>query len=699
MLGSALLFLSMSLCAEDVRGALERLSAASALERRAAERWLASNLDPGDLELVAEVGANVGLEARTRLANAIGADDRHFGLAAVLAADYDPVLRRIGDGALQRIIARWHGEAELAPHPVEAVEKGLANWFKGRLFAMNVGARSLDEEVAAVVRRMGAPEGLPIAGATLSVAVDPLLFERHLEGRPNGPATVRGATPRHLVATADVLLMATASWRERITIEGFGFDGPHAWLHVVDRDLARTRTGNELLLAWCRGLLEYPDRPEGEGAARALAGTGWPAALAWMGERWFEQGDRNALAGLLLAAERGRIVPGLATTSSVQQLLRAADRALRELPSSHEFPEEVLRAIGAMGPVGSDGSDLTAVVAHDWEQGGEAAARLRLGILTVMGSAPTAVRGRLREILCGGQGAVSDRVRLEALRTFAATVPRAGDATWTVHDPGALLRTGAELGVERDVQLWLLRSRARPPEAWRDAAELPASLDRGRRVLLMDWWLTADRSGAVAGAHLLGLALGPRGQAEEGVGDRLAARVRQGDRAGVEAAFARARELGGEGAAGRLERLELLAGSLPRDRHLSLFETLVAGGEVHPDDLALIAVLAVDSEVGEPARMALAAAVAADREDPSGLGLEAPWVRAYARALTALRRRARDIDPTRVLETRLLKDLRKELRGSRHPLAARLRTRTEDWPPPPGLESTPIGPTEIHLVP
>jgi hypothetical protein len=681
--------------AEDVRGALERLSNESAVERQAAERWLASNLDPEDLETVAEVGATAGLEARTRLANALGSDDRHFGLAALLAADYEPELRRIGNAALERMIARWYGEAELVPTPVEAVEQAMANRFSGRLYSMTVGERSLDEEVAAVARILGRPEGLRSAGAILGIVVDPLLYERHLEGRPPGPATLRGAGPRHFEGTADVMLLATALWRERLTVEGFGFDGPHAWVHVVDHDQARTRTGGALLVAWCRGMLEYPDRPEGEGAARALAGTGWPAPLAWMAQRWFEHGDRNALAGLLLAAERGRVVAGLATERSVERLLRAADRALVERPRSLEFPEEVLRAIGAMGPVGSDGADLAAVVARGWEQQREPAARLRLGILCEMGRAPESVRVRLREILAGGEAPVSDRFRFEMLRTLAATATGTGDATWTAHDPEALWRAGAELDLEHEAYTWLLRARARPPAAWRDPAALPASLGLPRRTRTLDWWLEADASGAVAGAHLLALTPGLNGAPEERVGETLALRVRRGDRARVEAALAAAREGGGAEATLGLDRLALLAGLLPEERHLALFEALVQGGTAPPDDLALVAVLAASSPAAEPARLALAAAVAADEEQPSGLGMEAPWVRAYARAIRTLQRSARGAEGAQEAETRLRKDLREEMRRSRHPLAERLRT--EDWPPPPGLEPVSIGPLEVHL--
>jgi hypothetical protein len=682
---------------DDVRAALERLSDHSVAERQAAERWLASNLDPGDLDVVAEIGAAVGLEGRTRLSNALGSDDRHFGLGALLAADYDPGLRRIGTLALERMIARWYGEDELLPLPVEAVEPAIADQFPGRLYSMHVGERSLDEEVAAVARRMGRPAGLPSPNAILGIAVDPLLYERQREGRTTGPATLRGASARRFEGTADFLLLAVALWRERITVEGFGFNGPHAWLHVVDRDQARTRAGNALLVSWCRDVLEHPDRAEGEGAARALAGTGWPAALAWMAERWFEHGDRNALAGLLLAAERGHVVPGLASAASVERLLRAADRALSEKPDAHEFPEEVLRSLGAMGPIGSDGADLAAIVAEDWERARGLAGRLRLGVLAEMGAAPDEVRARLRAILSAGPGegtAAAERLQLEVLRTLAATA-KGSDPAFVVGDPAGLGRAATALGLEGDVLRWLQHVRARPPEAWSDPARLPGALSDVQRIRLMDWWFAAEPGANVAGAHLLALALGPKGPREEELGDQLALRVRRGARHQVEAALARAAELGGAGAAPHLERLALLAGLLPEERQLPLFERLIQSGAVRGEDLALVAMLAAGSTVAEPAQLALAAAVEAEKSDPSGLGMEAPWVRAYARTLTTLRRRARDADASQAIEARLLKDLREELRRSGHPLTTRLRT--EVWPPPPGLEPVPIEPLEVHL--
>ena len=690
MLGFSLLLCVAVLPAEDVRSAIERLSAPSAVERRAAERWLAAHLDPEDLELVAEVAAAADLEVRSRLASAVGSDDRHFTLAALLASDYEPTLRALGRSALERMIVRWYGEQPLFPVPAEEVERLIADRFSGVLYRMSLGLRPLDEEIGAIVRHMGAPEGLPTALVNLGVALDPGLYVRSLEGRTVGPSTRRSGSLQ-IDGTPDKLLFYAAILPGRnATLEGFAFHGPRAWLHVVDRDRAATRSGSDLLLEWVAAAIEHRDEPEGEGAARALAGSEWPAALGWMAQRWADFSDRNSLAGLLLAADRGYVAPELATTGSVERLLRAAEEELAKVPPGTLFAEEALRAVGAMGPVGADGTDLAAVVASGWNEGPEVNRRLRLGALTRMRSAPPEVRAALRSWLELPGAQPSARLRLEALRTLAATsfaAERPG--SFPVAAPARLFDTADELGLGA-VDDWLVAIAARPPESWRDPTALPAGWGADRRGRVLVWWIQADPEGDAAVRHLAALfALDPEAELE--VGDRLERLVLGGRRPEVERVFTRAGELRGR----PLDRLALVAGVLPDERELDLLETLLIGGRAQTQDLALIGLLAASpGDAGEPARLALTAAVEAGVR--SG-GRGAPWVEALRRAIDRLRRGPPADSGARKLEDRILRELRSDLRGTKHPLGPDVRRGS--WPPPPGLEPIVVEALEIRLDP
>src|SRR5690349_17252570 len=68
--------------ADDLNGALGRLSSASAAERALAQRWLAAHLGSGDFAAVASAVRSGDAEARARVVEALAGEDRLLALAA-----------------------------------------------------------------------------------------------------------------------------------------------------------------------------------------------------------------------------------------------------------------------------------------------------------------------------------------------------------------------------------------------------------------------------------------------------------------------------------------------------------------------------------------------------------------------------------------------------------------------------------------
>ena len=132
-------------------------------------------------------------------------------------------------------------------------------------------------------------------------------------------------------------------------------------------ELGRGST-RELLTAWCIQL-RRPGVPEERRAAhaRALASTGWSGVLEWLEARWTADGDEAALAGVLLAAGRGQVVPSLGDPGRVQALLAELDRMESTvLPGSlreerlQRRAEVLARALAEVGPTGQRGASTQA---------------------------------------------------------------------------------------------------------------------------------------------------------------------------------------------------------------------------------------------------------------------------------------------------------------------------------------------------
>jgi hypothetical protein len=376
---------------QDLRSELARLESPSASDRGDAERWLASHLSPDDFALVAEVAKARGLETRTRLARALGADDRHFELAVLFFGDSTPEVSAIGTEALASLAVRWFGDTESVPWVDAKVESELSGHLPG-VYAV----RLFDEDVESELDRLArfAPEvnTSRVRGEHLSIALDPLVYTELVSGRI--PPVPGSSVPRWAEGAFESVLVETIA-RHRLGFEGLGFAGPHPWIRVARPSELGARSALGLLLDWCRDVIAYPDRPRGEGSARALASTGWPAPLAWLESRWRKLGDRNALSGVLLAAGRGAMVPSLARANAVEALLAEVASANVRDGNGERRRATALHALEKLPRFAPDGGDLVERVLAG-SGGRPNAPSVTASILAGIGSAPERYRDEVR---------------------------------------------------------------------------------------------------------------------------------------------------------------------------------------------------------------------------------------------------------------------------------------------------------------
>ena len=637
------------LAALDTRSALAQLSAPRAEERLAAERWLATHLDPVDFPLLAEAAGKAELEVQRRLERALGGDDRHFALAAQLAREYEPGPRELGERALEKMAARWWGaERALDPVPWRSVLEALFGR-SPQTWSLMPAAAPLEEVLDRIARLAAVEVVLDEGSDPPAIVLDPLLYEEPWEPPPEPERRARE------VAGDLAELLSGAAGAQGASFIGFGLDGPHPWILVLEPGDAGRLGGIELCVRWARETLEYPDAPRGRGAARALAATGWPAALAWLEERWLEARDRNAHSALLLAAGRGRVAPGLATEGGVDRLLEAADDALRSgAREDTAAANEILRALAAIGPLGADGSDLSARVVRGWEPASAKERRLRLLVLQGMARAPEAFRRELERALAGPAAGGDPDLRVEIVRTLAATLASApvdgerSPAPLAIARPMQLLEAAHRLGRAGELVRDLARLGARPPEDAAAAADGNSAL----RAFELEWWLEVGEPERAA--RLLDPFVGEAGStASRELAQRLAERAAHGELVRIQRMLdAAAQRLGGSERRS-LERFRALAGTLSPERHEALLRELVEPEPPAREDFLVLAALAA-GPAGEAAREELLRSVS--RAGERG-GFDVELALAFERALVELWRAGQDGVAARV-RTRLIALLR-----------------------------------------
>jgi hypothetical protein len=466
---AALFFLCLAAFDGELATWLERAGSSDWAERARAQRWLATHLEAGDAAQVAARVAGPDAEVRARLARAIGGQARLVDLAANLALRAEPGAAEVGRESLREQILAFDPGAEAEPSETP-------DWL-GDL-------------------RLAAPERLAVA-AELRAGPPGALLDLLARELPSAPPLVLDPRARdlgsvvpagELVGTLPEMLLQ-CSVEHGLRVLGFGF-GPAAegrpWILLAPAEAANSNAA-ELLGSWILGAANQALAPAERAAdARALAATGWPAALAFLERRWIG-GDEPALAGLLLAAGRGRVAPALQDPQR-QRALYA------RLAAAEHDGSALARALGAAGPLSRAGEPLGALALEGFERAAPRERWLRLVVLEGQRRAfPEALAAA--DLVLAAPASPAPLL-VEALRVRAVL---AGAAPTPPADPAALLGWASDARRRAELRaLW--SGLALPwPAQWNGLVVPPEQ----RALLLQLAWLAHAREPALKYAREL----------------------------------------------------------------------------------------------------------------------------------------------------------------------------------------------------
>jgi hypothetical protein len=642
--------------ADETAAQIERLAAPHAAERAQAERWLAVHLSVQAFPQVAAAFAAGEAEVRERLIEALASDDRHLELAALAATDARETVQSGGRAAIEELVARWNPAALERPADARLLPE---SWVEEhtRPLSLALGKRSLADHLDQLVRLGGGP-----ATVVLDPGLDPSVFARLPDERLTRNRSI-GTWGEELQAIA-------AAWRVSFVVHGRheALDGTaedeHAWVLVCKRGSETDSRGADLVVAWCQGLLRELDPRGNLACARALGALGWPAGLQWLEHRWSALGDAAALEGLLIAAGRGWVVPGLADPAALRGLLADLDRRLVAAETgSFARAERLAAALYALGPSTSGGESVAEILVEGWDALAPASRWVRM--VGLEGTRGRSDRGQADCVALLASDA-QPALRAQALRALVAlSGPRAKLPALSEATP---LLEWARLHGRLDVVVRSLTDLGAPFSAAASAGKSDTAPEIA--LACLDWAAHAgDDATALSLCERLlrteddldGMArrLTEWGELGAGdVGDRLCAALRSEPRTRFEPAS--------------LERLFLRAGRLEPSAAATILERLAGLAQPTPGDARDLGELCAHPDLGWKAREALLAWI---RPEVSADVLSA----GFARAQLALRRTRADFEASA-----LARRARELAVRSSHPLVEVLLA--PDWPPLPAAQ-------------
>jgi len=501
--------------------ALLALSSENASERSQGERWLGAHLEESDYPLLAEAALSGGRETQTRVVRALGADDRHLGLSLLLATDKSPALVALGEEAIRELAGRWHTGLGL-PMALDDPNRPALRDALVRLREAWPAERyrlELDGSIEDVVGRFARLAELPV-----SLCVDP--YAKQIPFAESAARRVLEGTWDELVL--ELAVEYSVNLAGALTTNDKG-DVLPLFLCFRPRESGAGAPAVEVLTDWCRQSLE--GGPGAERAARALAGSGWPAAVQWLDRRARQQDDPAAEAGLLLAASRGRVALSLHRPETVVRLLARADTT-----ADRGEAERIMHALASMLPVALNGARLDELIAADLLSLDGRSLRLRLVVLEGMTSSSPLVRTALRALLARPHAELSPSLRLQALRAWSAV----GDRRELELAGVGKLFAASEDRQSAEELVHLLSSAGVAPNKFWERPSNTSSHPLPARAAALEWNLTFGRTEA-ASNYLGALTLWKTGwprepgtfRATAEVAEVLRRRVRAGDRARV----------------------------------------------------------------------------------------------------------------------------------------------------------------------
>jgi len=553
------------------------------------------HLKRDDFPLVAEVARVGEAEVRRRLSQALATDGRHLPLAMLLVTDRETRVSALGERAVAGMIDVWSASArDPALRQLEIPTAWSERW--PRPLSLDPEAGKLAQVVDRLDRLGAGPAPL-----VLDPGLDPGV-RRNIPDRPR--------TDEDLVGSwAHMVRQLTAVHRVTFEVLGYraeeepDFERSRAFVRIAKRGDKGDADMAHHLLAWCRGVVREQDRHWNTACARALASTGWPAALAWLEERWVLLGDPAALEGLLTAAGRGRVAPVLARPARMRALLAEVDgRLAAPTDGALLFAERVARALAAAGPSGPAGEPLSEVLLEGWGSLGNLSRWVRLVALEGQARVDGEAARRCRELLTSGSPA---GVRMQALRTLVRVREPAAPGL-VLEAPAALFtRARVEHRLE-ELARNLIAVDARPAQGMGTARDST----RSERLAWLHWDLG---SGDLQRALDDFLVLLDTGDARE-FARQLSRWAGLGGDAVLRELLARARtQVADQPPRARtLRRVSLLAGLLPKEDQAVLLARLLAAPPGGRSLLDLAALAAAEGVVGDAARESLLAALISD---------------------------------------------------------------------------------------
>jgi len=458
---------------EEAASWLSKLESTAAAERGAAQRWLSANLVAEDFEALHEAAVMGGAEGDRRLVDVLASSERHFELAVLLGGDTQGKVARIGRGALLELASAWSVAAE-----DPGVRRLKANEQFGERASRLFTVEPRKHELGSLL------ELLNLAGDTgVSLVLDPdLLQSRTVPTIDRRTATWLTGTPAELLAA----LGRSYSFG----FDAFGLDetGDMAWVRVCRRLRAGKTPARELLVDWSLRVAKQVDSEAGgsntagardaQVCARALAASGWPAAITWLEGRWLERGDEAALAGLRLLASRGFTSPRI-RSEAMQAAWLNGGRARGAL-------EETARALGALGRLSATGDDLEAGLLDGWGKLEPWEQWLRLVALEQRGSNRKTSREPIISTLLNPRS--SPALAYQALRTAVVLDLEFGESLPSER-VGSLFKLGCGIDEGRELPGLLLRLGVRP-----QAGLETKTWSEAERLALCEWYFLVGHS-------------------------------------------------------------------------------------------------------------------------------------------------------------------------------------------------------------
>jgi hypothetical protein len=459
----------------SVPAALASLRDPNRATRTQAQTWLDERLLPEHARVVAQALGD-GAETERRLALILGGSDRHFALAARLLVSSTAPGQALAREVLVHRYVAWNRGGARAPRSWSGVQAGLVEP-PGPPVEIDVTHAPLLEVIDQLDRLGGAP---------VPLLMDPTRSLR---------APLRSSQGSRMFGTwaevvASIALQTKSRW-VLLPAAGSGLEilGPGAMLMMVHDDQELAHPSAEILVDWISLVQRLHDPKSNRVAAMALGRSGWPVALAWLGEIFAADPKSPVLDALLDAAGRGYWCPSLERKDAILGVLAALDEGIALGGAGDVLRAgRLARAMREMGSMTREGLTLVPDLAADLSTWSDLGQWVRLDALSAMASplGPGPDQTNLVAVARAALARPGHPARRLAALTWSTRLgaPKASSLE-PLPDPWPLLTWATRSASAYHVPSALVSQGWQPP-----AGIWPAEgVSKGARVLCVSWLL------------------------------------------------------------------------------------------------------------------------------------------------------------------------------------------------------------------